>query len=377
MGYAVIDACYWPSSQLGVAAQMLRDYLKDRYDPAGKDGALVSSVHPLDAKKIGRIKRRYPRVYVGGPGALSPGAYETADAVVLGDYRAFVDALPERALELSNIYHPDAPNRVRIDQRFPWGASAHYSGEDGRIQVFCSRGCKHRCKFCQTGWALDYAEHPDPKQIINLPSGKYNYISNALDDLSFWDRLPPGIYGSHHIRNLNPETFTGRVARIGVEGVSERLRRYVAKPITDQELVDKTLSLGEHSISSRWFLIAGLPTETWEDWIDLQECVKAYVVNHRKGTLQLSFTAYCPEPSTPLRDEPYSDDYFEHYQRFADWYFDMARINCLSIFKPQRPGSRAVKATAQMHPGNKMVLYARRGGDCGENQPDRETDSGM
>lgn len=359
MGFAVVDACYWPSTQLGVAAQMLRDYLGERYASDGHDGCLVSSVHPLDARKLERMRRKYPRLYVGGPGALSPGAYEAADAVVLGDYRAFVDALPDRALSLSNVYIPSAPAPVEIDQSFPWETSGRYRGEDGRLQVFCSRGCKHRCKFCQTGWSIDYQEHPRPEEILNLPPGKYNYVSNALDDLSFWPSLPPGTCGSHHLRNIDPEAFSGRVARIGVEGVSERLRRYVAKPISDEILVDKTLALGEHGVQVRWFLIAGLPTETWEDWLDLMECVKAYVVNHRKGTLQLSFTAYCPEPSTPLRDKPYSDEYFEHYQRFADWYFAKARINHLSIFKPQRPDKRAIKAAAQMHANNALVRYAR------------------
>lgn len=362
MGYAVFDASYWPSPQLGVAAQMIRDGLGEWYDPGGKHGALVSSVHPEQARVIERIARKYPEVWVGGPGALSPGNYEAATGVCLGDYRAFLTMLlAGRAHDAPNVYLPSQPRTVEIDQSFPYELAGHYRGEDGRLQVFCSRGCKHRCAFCQTGWATTFSEHPSPEILLALPPGdKYNYMSNALSDVSFAHRLPPDISASHTLREAVHSNAFGRLVRVGVEGVSERLRRAVGKPISNQELVDWTLSLNLRGVQVRWFMIAGLPGETWDDWLEIVECVKAYSCNHERGTLQISFTAYVPEPATPISGLPYSDEYSEHHARFRDWYFRLARISHLSLFRCQEPPARRIKATAQMHPGNTLVRYPHR-----------------
>ena len=364
MGYAIFDASYYPSPQLGVAAQMILDDMGDLYDKEGRDGALVSCVHPLQSREVEHIAKKYKRVIVGGPGALSPGAFEAASLVVLGDYRGVLAALPRGLSDvaaLPNAYNPMAPAPVEIDLSFPYSKSSRYRGEDGRLQVFCSRGCKHRCAFCQTGWATTFSEHPIPESIINLPTHeKYNYMSNALSDVSFAPRLPRDISASHTLREAAHSNAMGRLVRVGVEGVSERLRRAVGKPISNENLVNWTLSLNERGVQVRWFMIAGLPGETTDDWEELRDCVKAYSMAHERGTLQISFTAYVPEPATPIASLPYSDDYYENYKRFADWYFNLARINHLSIFKCQGVQNRALKAAAQMHLNNRYVLYPHR-----------------
>ncbi len=344
---------------------MIRDALGDMYERDGRGGAMVTSVHPLQAGKVARIAKKYTPVIVGGPGALSPGAYESAAAVVLGDYRAFFAELSKRgydaATNLSNVFVHSESRGVSIDSSFDWSASGRYRAEDGKVQVFCSRGCKRRCAFCQTGWALNYSENPDVDSVILQAAGaKVTLVSNALSQVSYFDRLPASA-ASHTLREAVSLGVSSATVRVGIEGVSQRLRKAVQKPISNQELVDGTLLLNRRGCQVRWFLIAGLPGEVWEDWLELTDCVKAYTTNHARGTLQISFTAYVPEPSTPLKGQPYSEEYFEHYERFARWYFDYARINHLSIFRPQGPKPRAAKAAAQMHPSNDRVLYPHRG----------------
>lgn len=132
MGYAVFDASYWPSNQLGVAAQMVKDGLGIHYDPSGKSGALVSSVHPQQAVVVERIARKYGEVWVGGPGALSPGNYESATGVCLGDYNQFLSMLVSgQAYNAPNVYIPTQTRTVEIDQSFPYNHSGQYRGEDG------------------------------------------------------------------------------------------------------------------------------------------------------------------------------------------------------------------------------------------------------
>ncbi len=342
---------------------MVRGALEDLYDPAGRDGLLLSSVHPGQARVAERARKRFPVVVVGGAGALSPGAYEAATGVVCGDYQGFVSALRgglDEALSLPNVYVPGESRAVEIDGAFPWQESGKHIGEDGRAMVFCSRGCRHRCAFCQTAWATIYREHPAPGEIETLPAGRYNYVSNALGEVSFFSRLPPTAGASHTLTSAVRLANPGRLVRVGVEGVSERLRRAVGKPLRNQDLVDWTLALNGRGVQVRWFMIAGLPGENAEDWLELYDCVKAYTTSHERGTLQISFTAYVPEPATPIRGLLFRDEYWDSYKRFADWYFGKARIAHLSIFRPQGPANRAVKAAAQMHPGNTRVLYPHR-----------------
>lgn len=185
-------------------------------------------------------------------------------------------------------------------------------------------------------------------------------MSNALSDVSFAPRLPPDISASHTLREAVHSNATGRLVRVGVEGVSERIRRAVGKPISNQQLVDWTLALNQRGVQVRWFMIAGLPGETWDDWLEIIDCVKAYSHNHERGTLQISFTAYVPEPATPISALLYLDDYSEHHARFRNWYFGLARISHLSLFRCQEPATREQKAKAQMHPGNSRVRYPHR-----------------
>lgn len=361
MGYAVFDASYYPSPQLGVAGQIVRDLIGDLHDDSGRHGALVTSVHPLQASVIERIKKKYGRVFVGGPGALSPGNYEAADGVCIGDCQKFIAAIRDDRLgSLDNIYYPGNPAPTEIDFAFPWGESARHRGEDGRLQVFVSRGCKRKCAFCQTGWALCFEEHPSPDDVTNLPPGNYNYVSNALSDVSFCKSLPQNIAASHTLVEAAHSNMGGRLVRVGIEGVSERIRRAVGKSISNQNLVDWTIALNERGVQVRWFMIAGLPGETWDDWEELIDDIKAYSVNHKRGTLQISFTAYVPEPATPICNLGYLDDYEENHARFRDWYFSYARIPTLSLFRCQGHGNRKLKAAAQNHQNNKYVGYPHR-----------------
>lgn len=364
MKYALYDASYYPARQLGVAAQMIASDHPDCID-YGSDVALVSCVHPQQCEVAERVAKKHSTVIVGGPASTSPGAFEAAAAVVVGDYQAAVKALIgdgiDALLDCPNVYDPLRPANVVIDQEFPYRHSGRFTGEDGRVALFCSRGCKHFCAFCHTGWSYEFSEHPEPQGLIEVDwSRKYNYISNALSDVSFYGILPDGISASHTLRQAAKCENPGRFVRVGIEGVSERLRRAIAKPLSNQDLVDYTIALNDRGVGVRWFMIAGLPGETRDDWEQLRECVRAYSTQRTRGNLHISFTAYVPEPSTPIAWLPYSDDYYDNYQEFADWYFNLARINNLSVFKCQQPKNRNIKAAYQMHKNNRYVLYPHR-----------------
>lgn len=370
---SVVDMSNWPDPALGVAGQMLRDYCVSLHQEitglCEADIILLTCVHPYVGQRIPAIRKQNPNapVFVGGAGALSPGGLgHFADAVVLGDYTSFLFCLFRRgvdaAMRCPNVYVDGEECGVSIDESFPWEASGKYRAAGGKVCVFLSRGCRRKCAFCQTGWSLNFKENPHPQNALAGITGDPQYITNAMGDLSFAKEISPTAAVSDTFDNLRKKggAGTSRLLRIGVEGVSERLRRAIGKPISTQDLVDYTIGAMNGGTSVRWFLISGLPYEETIDWVEWRETMAAMCAIANKGVLQVSFTAFVPEPASPLAGAPYSDDYYEHYRNFRGWFFDVARNPHISVFSPQMPKNREPKAAAQMHPGNLRVLYPHR-----------------
>lgn len=153
--------------------------------------------------------------------------------------------------------------------------------------------------------------------------------------------------------------------RLGVEGVSSRLRAAVNKPIPADDLVKCSSWLNANGRSVRWFLIAGIPGESGQDWEELRECVQHWKRITPKGVLALSFTAWCPDPATPIATQPLVDDYWGRWEEFKAWFFNgVGWSNRVKLMGPQQPKSRLQKAMASMALDERTL---RRGGDWGPN----------
>ena len=343
---------------LGVGAQMLADYCRRRGVALADDGAhydlaLVSCSHPQDADRL-HARRYTGPIVAGGFGALSPSYIgHQCTAVVLGDFRHWIDVWAKNgldtALQLPNVWIDGQTRPVVIDHTFPWDMT-NYRGEDGRVKVWVSRGCKRRCAFCQVGWACRYQENPDPDacvEICNKTLG-LNLVTNDLGMVSFRDRLAHIAGASYSMQSIVGQLPAARTVRLGIEGVSERLRQAVGKPISQQILVDETVRLMNAGKCVRWFLIAGLPYETDDDWSDLREAVSIVAIYADSGVLQISQTSWVPEPATPLADMPMDDAYYDRMRAFGDWYFQTVRRGRIAIHRGQKPDNRRLKALAQL-----------------------------
>ena len=282
------DTAHWPRTDLGLAGQMIREQLGDSLCADISDAELVllscgdcaEGLTPLRRIRTGRCgQRSWAPILIGGMGALSPGALgERGATVVLGDYRRFLSVLLDKGLEvaseLPNVYHRNQSDDhiVEIDHSFPWHEAGKQIGMDDRYGIYLSRGCKRRCAFCQVGWAQEYSEHPEPDSIPrDLPPSKINYITNALSEVSFADSLPRGDFASDSFDAVRGRSPLVRMVRIGVEGISERLRRAVGKPISNEDLVNVTCRLQSEGRDVKWFLIAGLPGERADDWLEFRD----------------------------------------------------------------------------------------------------------
>jgi radical SAM superfamily enzyme YgiQ (UPF0313 family) len=193
-----------------------------------------------------------------------------------------------------------------------------------RSFIEISRGCKNKCAFCQYGWLKPYREANivDIKTMIEVAKTKSVRVFAA-------DRYQHTCYGL--IRTLlvnaghndtgsdvslkfllkHPEYLKiTRKIRIGIEGMSEGLRRRVLKPLTDDEIVEThAMAVAANIKCFDWYMIYGLPWETDSD-------VDAFhVLLHRLGkvmqgrTLAIHFNAFQPNALTPMQWDAAAVDY--------------------------------------------------------------------
>lgn len=368
------------ASSMGVGAQWVAwrcrtEGLDTSNTAAGCSVALLSSVSPIDAPKLARMRLGMPMI-VGGAGALSPASYirHGATGVVVGDGTRFLKTLAhdglDCALALPNVMTKQNHAPV-VDGAFDFSCPV-FTSEDGTRRIIIGRGCKHKCLFCHTSWSVPNAEHQNHIAIEKIARGlvlrgdRVGYITNDMAMHPWARKLPPSVDASFSVDYLRKTGMPSqRQIRIGVEGVSERLRRYVNKPITRADLVKCTAWLNAGGRSVRWFLIAGLPTETDADWDELRDTVQEWKRMTPKGVLALSFTAWCPDPSTPLAVMPMTDDYWPRVESFREWFFGgQGWSNRVKLMFPQQPKSRLAKAMLAMDATERQL---RSGGAQGGN----------
>jgi radical SAM superfamily enzyme YgiQ (UPF0313 family) len=361
----------WEIEQQG--SQIVDDWTK-------ADAILVSVVSPHEhdcvrlALKKYKIEPfatlrcgRFPPVVIGGQGAMSPAIFDQyADLICVGEGANFIKALcrggVEEAAALPNAWIPGDTKLVIPDSDFPYYAPP-VMAEDKIVRVFGSRGCQKKCLFCQTGWEREYNENDEDTLLyqyeqMRKAGYRVNVVTNDAPAMSFFSELGQVEHFSASysqtleiIEKGNIKQFAGNVksVRLGVEAPSDRLRKYVGKPVPTEGLYDVSVKLLNAGVGVRWFMIAGLPFEKKSDWDELKQVVQSARHHIKKGALQLSFTAFCPDSAAPLCIAPLDDDYWDRYKDFNDWFFDgLGYTRKVQIFKCAQPKGRMEHAKGSM-----------------------------
>jgi len=378
---SVIDACFSINKQSQGLAAMWIEWFAQRAQTKvvpvrDSDVCAVTCVDPRNWEVCRTIKKKWPHVKPKRVRGQSPSATRHdfhADAVC--DGRRFMAELIKGGVDAVKhlpetwIRGQDRPVEVAVG--FPWDCPP-IQAEDGAYRVWCGRGCKKRCAFCQTGWAMAYEENPNGYQLIRqaknlIQAGKrIAYLSNDPMQHTFGKQLPPVQHGSYSLDYMKRYGAPkARQIRLGVEGVSERLRKFVYKPISTDDLVKASAWLCSLGKSVRWFMIAGLPTEEDGDWEELKDAVTKWKKICHKGVLAISFTAWQPEPATPLGVMPLDDAYWPRWESFKKWFFDGdGWSNRVKLMAPAQPKARLKSAIARMGLDEKTL---RAGGQWGPN----------
>ncbi len=345
--------------------------------PDDCDVILVTSQYPSDAGYIKSLKKRFHKpVVVGGCGGSSPYSLGLqADVVCVGDGQNMLRTLAQEGLDaaarLPEAWVHGESRSVEVAKGFPWQCPP-IQGLNGAYSVWCGRGCRKKCFFCQTGWGMEYSENPDPKvmlsQIDSLVAAgeRVTYLSNDALQHSFFELLPETHHGSYSIEYIRRRGLPpAKQVRLGIEGVSAKLRSFVGKAVSHDDLVNATVWLSRNGIAVRWFLMVGFPGETKADWEELKDAILRWKRLTTKGQLGLSFTAWVPMPATPMALLPCDNNHDENFKDFQRWYFEgKGRSGRLYLIKPQSHEARLKRASITMGLGPEQL---KKGGDWGPN----------
>lgn len=287
-----------------------------------------------------------------------------ANGATIKDVRAFVEADPhaierrqverlERAPERPWLLARPAPKLASPDPFVDWDAPPVKS-DDGVVRIIAEKGCHMKCTYCATTYRQAHVQHPDGERVVRQLAGlaargnRVQLVSNDPMHLPWFRKIRTRLSSqSFTIQEVSdPENRKAiiearpGIARFGVEGLSERIRRAFAKPISNTHLLEVLEDLHSNRINTHLFLIVGAPGETAEDWAAWRDFHETLARRIRFGVCRLKFTTFNPSPPAPLARFVPGDAY---HARQKGWIQQVVRNWASShvlIIKGRGPASR-------------------------------------
>lgn len=225
---------------------------------------------------------------------------------------------------------PLASPDTRIDWTIP-----PILGPDNVMRIMASKGCRWHCKFCATSYRQPYAVDPDTSKILRTLAvlkrrGERSVlVTNDVSDLPYFDRLPK--FGALDSQSLSYRTAKDRetlravvqagakVMRFGVEGISERIRRAIGKPIPGGGLLDLLHYLLKTHTQPHMFFIVGMPYEDDSDYAAFREWYTKLAHVADWGLIRIKYTTFQPYPPTPLARFVQGRIYYQRMLALKDW----------------------------------------------------------
>lgn len=217
-----------------------------------------------------------------------------------------------------------------------------------RVSIEIMRGCPGRCRFCQASYCrrpvrirsveriVEAAKKQydatgyDTVSLLSLSTGDYPHLETLIDKLN-------AVFTPLHVGLSVPSLKVQRQLQllpkmvtsvrkggltIAVEAASEKLRKVINKPITDEDLFCAVQAAFEAGfLKIKLYFMVGFPGETEEDIIaiaDLAHKLSALRkdVDGKWADINAAVSWLVPKPHTPFgRLGQQSREYFENARR--------------------------------------------------------------
>lgn len=190
----------------------------------------------------------------------------------------------------------------------------------GMYLIEAMRGCPWQCRFCVAG----HIYNPPRKKELNAikqeisralkTTKRVGLIGPSLTDYPFAKDVLELEGVDFSITSLRASRKSAELAgllkghksiSIAPEAGTERLRRVIAKKITEDDIIETSkLIFAEGMENLRLYFMIGLPTETDEDIKGIVEIAKKTRAVSKKGGLTLTLSTFVPKPFTPFQWHP-------------------------------------------------------------------------
>jgi radical SAM superfamily enzyme YgiQ (UPF0313 family) len=226
-----------------------------------------------------------PWIVAGGMQAtMTPEAVAgLVDWVFVGDADDHLGAVIQEIESSGTCTHPNiysaGMDSVPIPaQCAPSGFAIKTNESGGTLRCEIARGCKYKCAFCCLAGLKPYTEVPfsEIEPHIKAAKGKRSsFFAPERTCHSEWPKIKSALkrYNVHDMgqdaRLEHLQEVDGATVTFGLEGLSERLRRSIGKPFSDDMVIDRMgrfVESRKNVARVSVYFIAGLPGENESDW---------------------------------------------------------------------------------------------------------------
>ncbi|MBU0993934.1 MAG: radical SAM protein [Proteobacteria bacterium] len=207
----------------------------------------------------------------------------------------------------------------------------------GESSVLIDAGCPHLCAFCKEAWERrPYRLRPVDRIVADIDAARKFQGLDRVNLFSFSLTSHPEIAriitsAQSHIAHVsmksqrfdqlvkNPDLLLYQQAAgktsftFGLEGVSERIRRFLSKSIFENQVLEALAMIFAGPLRQVKFFIILTGYETSADWEECQSLfqkisdLRKKSITGRKAPLVLSVMPLIPMPHTPMQFNPFPE----------------------------------------------------------------------
>jgi radical SAM superfamily enzyme YgiQ (UPF0313 family) len=337
----------------------------------------------MRSAKMSKAQKNRPRILVGGFATFNPTpllAY--ADAVIVGDGEDVIVQAVKGDYSAENILTNDKSSYV-------WGNASSIEPfvreTNGIARIELARGCRFGCRFCAVKFLKPYRELSLEGVQEALSATKCKRVSlfapeptmhSQDEQVTALCRREGKVRVDSDVRLDRVLLRADSVPRVGIEGLSYRLRKSVNKPYKNEDIVrmvKECIASGRKGLFM--YYILDLPGEDESDWEEFRGLLEAIgeLPGADKFLLKPSPSVFLPTPYTPMAhdgihwDRPYGDKWQDFFGRGKKRKWKVLMAERSRVFSPyMRVLSMMATRGGSEFFEVEQALRARKAIRCGE-----------